>query len=63
MSYAASAALSILIGIGAVVVVIAVRSGVTDVVGGTAIVLALVVFMRAVISLAGDSGDQPPSAG
>ena len=60
MSYALKAALSILVGIGAVVVVLALGSGIADVAGAAVVVASLVVFMRAVLSLAGESGERPP---
>jgi hypothetical protein len=60
MSYSLKAALSILVGIAAVVAVLAVGNGTADVVGAVIVTGAIVVFMRAVLSLASESGEPPP---
>jgi hypothetical protein len=60
MSYALKAALSSLVGIGALVAVLALGSGTADLAGFAIVAASLVVFMRAVLSLAGESGERPP---
>jgi membrane protein implicated in regulation of membrane protease activity len=63
MSYAAKAALSILAGIAAAVAVLALGGPPVDIVGCTIVAAALVVFIRAVMSLASESSERPPPSG
>jgi hypothetical protein len=60
MSYAATATLALLVAVAAVVMVVAIATTLGDVIGGTIVVAALVVFMRAFMRLAGESVEQPP---
>jgi hypothetical protein len=60
MSYARKAALSSLVGIGAVVAVLPLGSGIADATGDAIVAVALVVFMRAVLRLAAESGEHRP---
>jgi hypothetical protein len=55
VSYAAKATLSLLVSIAAAVAMMAVPGTAADVIGGTVAVAALVIFMRALMSLASAS--------
>jgi hypothetical protein len=57
MSDAKKAALSTVVVIVAVAVVMTVGSALAEVVGGSALVFGLLVFMRAVLSIAAGSGE------
>jgi hypothetical protein len=59
MSYAAKASLSIVVGIAAAVAVVALGNTPADAIGCTIVAAALLVFMRALMSLASDSGEPP----
>jgi hypothetical protein len=59
MSYTRRAALSIGVSVVAAVVLIARANTIADIAGGLVVAVALLVFIRAILGLAGDSGEQP----
>jgi hypothetical protein len=62
MSCAARAALSFAVGVAAVIAAVALPSGLLEIAAGAVAAAALAVFIRAVVRLAGEPGDErsPP---
>jgi hypothetical protein len=59
MSYTLRAGLSIGVSVVAAVVLVARANTIADIAGGLVVAVALLVFIRAILGLAGDSGEPP----
>jgi hypothetical protein len=55
VSYPAKATVSIIVGVAAAIAIAALATTVADVIGGAILAASLVVLMRALLSMAGDS--------